>query len=463
MKKFIFVNLMCLCCITYAAVWYVHPDSALNTIQAGLDSCTTNDTVLVGPGTYIENITIPYAVSGIYLVSEYGPDTTIIDGSGTMPVISVNTGTDTTTIIDGLTIQNGYYASGGGGIRCYYGSPVITNCTITNNTTGAYGAGILCDNSSAIIENNFITGNRAGSSHGGGIYCYYATCKIINNTITGNTATRGGGVGCYRSHALITQNLITADTSLQHGGGISSWIDSSIIDSNTITQNVSNNQAGGISCNYAATIITRNIITDNRGGAGGGLVLCHEASPTISYCDISSNTSLIWGGGIYVYDSCTPIITRCVIANNDTDGVYSDIGSTPIFRYCDITGNVGYGIYNTDSLVIIDADSNWWGDATGPYHPNSNPGGLGDWVSDYVDFDPWLIEPGVEEHSYVKPVMKNHSIGATIFAGPLLLPEGKQCKVIDITGRVVMPDKMKPGIYFIEVDGQIKQKVIKVE
>jgi hypothetical protein len=28
-------------------VWYVHPDSALNTIQAGLDSCADNDIVLV--------------------------------------------------------------------------------------------------------------------------------------------------------------------------------------------------------------------------------------------------------------------------------------------------------------------------------------------------------------------------------------------------------------------------------
>jgi len=50
----------------------------------------------------------------------------------------------------------------------------------------------------------------------------------------------------------------------------------------------------------------------------------------------------------------------------------------------------------------------------------------------------------------------------TIFHGPLQLPEGKQCKVFDITGRVVMPETMKPGIYFIEVDDHIVQKVIKV-
>jgi hypothetical protein len=53
--------------------------------------------------------------------------------------------------------------------------------------------------------------------------------------------------------------------------------------------------------------------------------------------------------------------------------------------------------------------------------------------------------------------------GATIFSGPLVLPKGKTCRIFDITGRIVMPNVMKPGIYFIEVDGKISQKVIKVK
>ena len=49
-----------------------------------------------------------------------------------------------------------------------------------------------------------------------------------------------------------------------------------------------------------------------------------------------------------------------------------------------------------------------------------------------------------------------------ILSGPLILPEGKECRVLDITGRVVRPDRIKPGIYFIEVDGVIMQKVVKI-
>ena len=51
---------------------------------------------------------------------------------------------------------------------------------------------------------------------------------------------------------------------------------------------------------------------------------------------------------------------------------------------------------------------------------------------------------------------------STIFRGPLQLTDGKTCKVFDITGRVVEHDRIQPGIYFIEVDGVITQKVVKV-
>jgi hypothetical protein len=64
-------------------------------------------------------------------------------------------------------------------------------------------------------------------------------------------------------------------------------------------------------------------------------------------------------------------------------------GSSPIIHNNNIAGNY-YGLTNNDSMIIIDAENNWWGDASGPYHPTLNPGGLGDEVSDDVDFDPWL-------------------------------------------------------------------------
>ncbi len=52
-------------------------------------------------------------------------------------------------------------------------------------------------------------------------------------------------------------------------------------------------------------------------------------------------------------------------------------------------------IYGNDTgasstAPTVDALGNWWGDSSGPYHDASNLGGLGNPVSDYILFDPWM-------------------------------------------------------------------------
>jgi len=170
------------------------------------------------------------------------------------------------------------------------------------------------------------------------------------------------------------------------------------------------------------------------------------------------------GGGIGLWNYSTGIIDSCQIINNINSGVCCNHGSQPTLHYNTIEGNTKYGVENKDSNNIIDAEYNWWGDTTGPYHPDSNPGGLGDTVSDYVDFIPWLDHPtGFYEESPVSRVLETDRLFSTIFRGPLVLPEGEKCVVFDITGRVVLPDKIKPGVYFVEIENRIVQKVIKIQ
>jgi hypothetical protein len=76
-------------------------------VGAALDAASPNDTVIVTPGTYVENIVWP-STPGIKLLSEAGPEVTILDGNATEAVIGVYTGVDTTTLIRGFTIRNGY-------------------------------------------------------------------------------------------------------------------------------------------------------------------------------------------------------------------------------------------------------------------------------------------------------------------------------------------------------------------
>ncbi|MFP4059293.1 MAG: right-handed parallel beta-helix repeat-containing protein [Bacteroidales bacterium] len=80
----------------------------------------------------------------------------------------------------------------------------------------------------------------------------------------------------------------------------------------------------------------------------------------------------------------SPSITNCVIAYN-RNGVRAEGASNPLINYCDIYENEDYGVNNVNKAFVINARHNWWGSATGPTH-STNPGGLGELVSDAVDF-----------------------------------------------------------------------------
>ena len=67
---------------------------------------------------------------------------------------------------------------------------------------------------------------------------------------------------------------------------------------------------------------------------------------------------------------------------------------------------------------------------------------------------------GVEE---AEPEQIDDFIVPSVVCGQLVLPEGKQYKIYDISGREVKPLQMGAGIYFIEVDGVITKKVVKIK
>ena len=117
----------------------IHVPAGQPTIQAGIDAAVDGDTVLVAPGTYVENIDFKGKV--IEVRSSDGADVTIIDGYQYGSVVIFSSGEGTDSVLDGFTVTNGnsfYYA---GGIFCYDSSPTITNNIISQNTA-VKGGGI---------------------------------------------------------------------------------------------------------------------------------------------------------------------------------------------------------------------------------------------------------------------------------------------------------------------------------
>jgi hypothetical protein len=90
--------------------------------------------------------------------------------------------------------------------------------------------------------------------------------------------------------------------------------------------------------------------------------------------------------GIKNLSGTTDISNKSDIGFNDY-GIYNAGGTVSITGSV-IHDNSLYGIYNNTVSNIV-AENNYWGDPTGPYHNSSNLSGLGNAVSNYVDFDPW--------------------------------------------------------------------------
>ncbi|MCI0575506.1 MAG: tandem-95 repeat protein [Chloroflexi bacterium] len=83
-------------------------------------------------------------------------------------------------------------------------------------------------------------------------------------------------------------------------------------------------------------------------------------------------------------------ITHCTIEHSHEHGLYfGGSAAPPPLSGNRIENNSFNGLFNAGS-VTIDARHNWWGHASGPFHPTLNPAGQGNQVSNNVLFDPWL-------------------------------------------------------------------------
>jgi hypothetical protein len=115
-------------------------------------------------------------------------------------------------------------------------------------------------------------------------------------------------------------------------------------------------------------------------------------SSTVTKNTIRSNMALSGkGGGIRCKSFSSPTIDSCTISYNSGHEVFCGSGANPQIHLNDIIDSTDFGVYNADSLLYtINAEYNWWGEASGPYHPISNPSGSGSAVSGGVDYDLWL-------------------------------------------------------------------------
>ncbi|HMD13110.1 MAG TPA: hypothetical protein VKI62_00650, partial [Bacteroidota bacterium] len=126
-----------------------------------------------------------------------------------------------------------------------------------------------------------------------------------------------------------------------------------------------------------STVVHDNILTSD-GTGGTGLEMDALGGQTLNV-HAYRNTISRWGYGVFFYSDSTSTLSAVVDTNT-------------------IAGNV-YGAYNQTGQ-LQSALLNWWGNASGPRDvktlpnvPNyNNPGGTGDSISSYINYNPWYLD-----------------------------------------------------------------------
>ena len=282
------------------------------TIQAGINAAMDGDTVLVQPGTYVENINFRgknIVVGSLFLTTR---DTsfisqTVIDGNSSGSVIIFENGEDFTAVLTGFKLQNGLNDRGGG-IHCLSSSPTLNHLIIRDNcSVGIFGggAGIYCGHdANPQIHDVKILSNET-SNHGGGIMCdMFSSPQIYNSTISGNIANAGAGLWCSQSNLELKTVVISRNMA-----GFRADYDSGFL---------GKPGGSGIYCLHSNPTLINVQIRENQSRYDGGGIILEKSNPFLSNVSIIGNTACSEGGGIWTWVSQPVFDTnnRCQIYQN---------------------------------------------------------------------------------------------------------------------------------------------------
>ncbi len=219
----------------------IHVPADAPSIQAGIDTAATGDTVLVAPGTYLENI--DFKGKAITVTSSDGPATTILDGQAKRATVAFRSQEDYRSILSGFTVQNG-----GQNADADAGDP---NTFEHASPTG----GVFIESSSPSVTDNRILANQCS----GVLVVGYGLPAIQRNLISGTLAPPNASViNIYCLFGTGSAIALRRLTALQDPTPFSV----TMIDGNTIENNTQSNIAP-VFISYSTVQMTNNIIRNN--------------------------------------------------------------------------------------------------------------------------------------------------------------------------------------------------------
>lgn len=351
--------------------------SDYDVINAVIQSADEGDTILFEDGTYNLTGTIAVDVNNLTLRSETtGGAKLYLDEYN---IFEIPDGVGFT--LDGFYLEGNYY-----GIE-HYGGELNDPVTITNNEFVGFEYYAIEALFEAASQTLTITGNTFRNCDGAvyvGIEDW--TVNISDNTFEdcrtaidiGSSGPTFGSENVQIKCNTINASLVTGRYGIyleDAGGGATVEISGNTIEGD-YEDGIYFDAIGTDGTNRSTTRVEKNRISVT--GTGMYFEELFENATgelTVRYNTIEENHYGIRIGsfGALANDSQTEIL----------------------FTENNIEGN-WFGLQNAGIGVVIKAENNWWGGASGPTH-DGNPGGTGDTVSDSVDYDPWLGSAWEEE------------------------------------------------------------------
>jgi len=412
------------------------------TIQHAIDVCAgAGETIHVAEGTYNGTINVEY-FAGLTIIGAnktqviIKPSTTLnwdVGGYGSSRKTAIRVVNSTDVVLQSMTLDFDLVkADGVYGILYWDSTGTVNNNILQNMSVLDTISGGYAEITSLYRAPDYTAEDRAEITISGNTFINPGRLAVlchdyVDMTITGNTFYKTMDDFGYaielgsEATGTITSNTIYGyDTAALSDGSQSGGIyvencftggqttqvvkDVSVI-SNEIYDcqwgmwigNEWDTYAGNV--DIALTLSNNNFHNNTIGGVG----IADEDMEDGSSVSISGGGNRLVDNadyGYYIYTlgdgNVTVSLTGETITGHDygvyvedTAGESSTSSYSVAIQFSIIKGNSLYGVDNTVSTFYVDASNNWWGAANGPYHPTLNPGGTGNAVSDYVDFDPW--------------------------------------------------------------------------
>lgn len=328
-----------------------HVPSQYPDIQSAIASAAAGDRIVVADGTYTGsgNRNINFQGKAITVISTGGPDVCVIDCEMLGVGFIFSNFEDSTSILEGFTIQNGVFNGdpGGGLLVFYHASPIVENCRFINGyADGGNGGAAFVDNGAPV----------------------FIDCRFLGNS----SSNEGGAVWIFGGSAIMDRCLFNGNSAGSVAGAVGVQYGSITLANCRITGNDAGSYGGGVYLGFQAqeSTLTNCQITANSALDGAGLYIGNNSSDTdISFATIADNLTGGSTGGVYDSGSQTTIIHTIIYGNQA-----SQITGLPAVTNSDIQGGFsGTGNIDLDPLFISGTENDYFLSNTGAGQPVTSP------------------------------------------------------------------------------------------